>query len=386
MKKLLIVNNNMHIGGVQKSLLNLLGEIHKDYDITLLLFYKGGRLLEEIPDDIKIIEARGPFRYFGMTKHDAKSGFDKLGRMFWASVTRVFGRKFTVSLMLPFQKKLFGFDTAVSFLHSGENHMFYGGCNEFVLKCSEAKKKITFLHCDYKKINANSKYNTEIYNQFDKIAACSEGCRQSFLNLLPQFKDKTFTVENCHNYNKIRNSAKAENISMPSDKLNVVTVARFGKEKGVLRAIRAVSKLEKKDLLKYYIIGDGTEFEQAKALIDELKLSENVTLLGEKENPYGYIKAADLLLIPSYSEAAPMVIGEAACLGVPVLSTETSSCEEMVVATGYGFVCKNSQDGITQALEEIINNQSLIKEKSSFLNSQKFSNANALKQFSELVK
>ena len=376
----------MHIGGVQKSLLNLLGEIHKDYDITLLLFYKGGRLLEEIPDDIKIIEARGPFRYFGMTKHDAKSGFDKLGRMFWASVTRVFGRKFAVSLMLPFQKKLFGFDTAVSFLHSGENHMFYGGCNEFVLKCSEAKKKNTFLHCDYKKINANSKYNTEIYNQFDKIAACSEGCRQSFLNLLPQFKDKTFTVENCHNYNEIRNSAKAENISLPSDKLNIVTVARFGKEKGVLRAIRAVSKLEKKDLLKYYIIGDGTEFEQAKALIDELKLSENVTLLGEKENPYGYIKAADLLLIPSYSEAAPMVIGEAACLGVPVLSTETSSSEEMVVATGYGFVCKNSQDGITQALEEIINNQSLIKEKSSFLNSQKFSNANALKQFSELVK
>lgn len=104
--------------------------------------------------------------------------------------------------------------------------------------------------------------------------------------------------------------AKAENISLPSDKLNIVTVARFGKEKGVLRAIRAVSKLEKKDLLKYYIIGDGTEFEQAKALIDELKLSENVTLLGEKENPYGYIKAADLLLIPSYSEAAPMVIGE----------------------------------------------------------------------------
>ena len=42
-----------------------------------------------------------------------------------------------------------------------------------------------------------------------------------------------------------------------------------------------------------------------------MKLSENVTLLGEKENPYGYIKAADLLLIPSYSEAATMVIGEA---------------------------------------------------------------------------
>jgi len=42
MKRILIVNNNMHIGGVQKALVNLLYEIHNDYEITLLLFYAGG--------------------------------------------------------------------------------------------------------------------------------------------------------------------------------------------------------------------------------------------------------------------------------------------------------------------------------------------------------
>ena len=47
------------------------------------------------------------------------------------------------------------------------------------------------------------------------------------------------------------------------------------------------------------------------------------------DNPYGYIKAADLLLIPSYNEAAPLVIGEAAGLETPILSTETSSAKEM---------------------------------------------------------
>lgn len=45
MKRILIVNNNMHIGGVQKALLNLLQTLHADYDITLLLFYCGGALL-----------------------------------------------------------------------------------------------------------------------------------------------------------------------------------------------------------------------------------------------------------------------------------------------------------------------------------------------------
>ena len=39
----------MHIGGVQKSLVNLLGEIHSRYDVTLLLFYPGGGLMKDIP-------------------------------------------------------------------------------------------------------------------------------------------------------------------------------------------------------------------------------------------------------------------------------------------------------------------------------------------------
>lgn len=386
MKKILIVNNNMHIGGVQKSLLNLLREIHNDYDITLLLFYRGGELSEQIPDDIKIIAPSRPFRYWGMTRYDTKSLSDKIGRAFWASLTRIFGRNFSFKLMLPFQKKITNFDTAVSFLHSGEKHMFYGGCNEFVLSCTEAEQKITFLHCDYEKIHTDSEYNTGIYEQFDKIAACSEGCKESFIKLLPQFRDKTLVVENCHDYNEIRTLAESAAVTLPDDKPNIVTVARLGKEKGVLRAIRAASKTGKTDKFRYYIIGSGTEFEQAKALIDELKLSKAVFLLGEKKNPYGYIKAADLLLIPSYSEAAPMVIGEAACLGTPILSTETSSSAEMILKSGFGFVCENSEEGITNGLLNILNNPNLLKEKKSFLDSQSFNNKKALEHFSELIK
>ena len=65
MKRILIVNNNMHIGGVQKALLNLLQTLHADYDITLLLFYRGGALLNEVPSDVHVCAAGGAFRYFG---------------------------------------------------------------------------------------------------------------------------------------------------------------------------------------------------------------------------------------------------------------------------------------------------------------------------------
>ena len=62
MKKLIIVNNNMKIGGVQKSLTNLLHSIHGRYDITLLLFSKNGALLADIPEDVKVISCSGLMR------------------------------------------------------------------------------------------------------------------------------------------------------------------------------------------------------------------------------------------------------------------------------------------------------------------------------------
>lgn len=82
MKRILIVNNNMHIGGVQKALLNLLQTLHADYDITLLLFYRGGALLNEVPSDVRVCAADGAFRYFGMTKNDVSTVRDRLLRTF----------------------------------------------------------------------------------------------------------------------------------------------------------------------------------------------------------------------------------------------------------------------------------------------------------------
>ena len=58
MKKLLIVNNNLHIGGVQKALLNLLDEIAGDYEITLLLFSDCGALRGRVPDGVRVITPR----------------------------------------------------------------------------------------------------------------------------------------------------------------------------------------------------------------------------------------------------------------------------------------------------------------------------------------
>lgn len=386
MKRILIVNNNMHIGGVQKSLVNLLNEIHSKYDITLVLFHDGGELSKELPDDVKVITLSSPFRYWGMTKKDSVSINEQIKRGFWAGITRLFGRKCALRMILPFQKKLGNYDVAISFLHSGSEKVFYGGCNEFVLYCVEAAKKITFLHCDYGKINAASKYNTELYRQFDCIAACSAGCRTAFLNIMPQFAQKTVLIPNFQNYEEIRHLAQMDPIAFETDKLNIVTVCRLGKEKGVLRAIRAVANMGvEADSFRYFIVGDGIEYQEALDLISAFRLNEKIVLVGEKDNPYGYMQAADVLLIPSVSEAAPMVIGEAACLGTPILSTATSSAYEMVSETGYGWVCENSVEGIQNGIEMLLNNFDMVRNRKKYIQTLDFNNRDALKAFSKLM-
>jgi glycosyltransferase involved in cell wall biosynthesis len=353
MKRILIVNNNLCIGGVQKALISLLWNIRSDVDVTLLLFHNGGELVQELPPDIKVITAESAYRYLGMPGSHAKGLKDKLGRSFYAAVSRVFGRSCAVGLMGLGQKKLTGYDIAISYLHNGADKAFYGGCNEFVLKHVQAKKKIAFLHCDYSLCGAQTARNEAQYAKFDRIAACSGGCAAAFIAANPHLEDKVRVVYNCHRFKRIRELAAEVAVQLPKDRLNVVTVARLGKEKGVERAVQAIADLgPMRDKLHYYIIGDGLLRSQIEALIEKEGLQGHVTLCGQLHNPYGYLQAADLLLIPSYSEAAPLVIGEAACLGTPVLSTKTSSAEELLTETGFGLVCENSVAGLTAALRE----------------------------------
>ena len=386
MKKILIVNNNLHLGGVQKALVNLLSELAAEpsVEVTLLLFHPGGVLSDQVPENVRVITPSVPFRCWGLTRLD-KAGWPlRAMRSLFAACTRVFGRKRTLLLAYPFQKKLKGYDAAISYLHSGRQNVFYGGCNEFVLHCVEAEKKIAFLHCDYEMIGANSPENTAVYSAFDRIAACSEGCRGAFLRVLPQMESRTVVVPNCLDYGAL-SAQKTANLTVQSP-LRIITVARFGKEKGVLRAIRAARALkDRADHFRYEIIGDGVEFAEAKKLVCTSGLVNTVLLYGERPNPYPLMRQSDVLLIPSVSEAAPLVIGEAAALGIPIMTTETSSAREMVEKTGVGWVCENSEEGVRQGIEWLLDHPEEIEQKKQFLCAIPHDNHVALRRFMELI-
>lgn len=388
MKKVVIVNNNMHIGGVQKALVNLLNEIHKDYDVTLLLFDKSGDYLTEIPNDVKITTCNGAYQYFGISQTEAKqkSMLSFLIRGLLVLITKIFGRKTAVRLMNLTQPCIPNrYDVAISFLHEGSQKTFYGGCNDFVLKKVISDKKIAWLHCDFEQCGANNEHSRNIYPKFDKIVACSDGCGQSFLRCLPDLTDKVVVIRNCNDYNAIKNAA-SNGINYDDSFFNVVTVARLSGEKGIERGIVAVESCIKAGLqVHYHIVGSGVQENKLKQMVVEHRLENAVFFYGNQKNPYPYIINADLFLLPSYHEAAPMVFDEAACLGVPILATKTTSTDEMVLASGNGYVCDNNTVSICENLIWILQHRNDLKIIKHNMLSKCYSNQDSIVEFAKLV-
>lgn len=343
MKKILIVNNNMQIGGIQKSLLNLLNSINKDYDITLLLFSDYGILFKDIPQNIKVIFADKRIQVLGTPWSGIKSNpllvYYKLCSKI---ICRIKGKDAALSFLFTHQKKITGYDAIISYSHCTPEKALSICTPEFVLKCTESNNKICFIHCDYIHSDTFSDHNNLIYKRFNKIACCSESVRKNFLQMIPELKDKAFTVRNFYDLN-IVDQAKKRPYSYDEKYINLISVARLSEEKGILRAIVAIAKSQRQDI-RYYIIGNGPQEKEIKEYIKAHALSGRVFLLGEKRNPYRYMLNADYLIVPSYHEAAPMVFDEANLLKLKVISSETTSAQEML--TSYDMILDFDHDNV----------------------------------------
>ena len=75
---------------------------------------------------------------------------------------------------------------------------------------------------------------------------------------------------------------------------------------------------------------------------------------------------------------------EAACLGVPVLATQTTSTEEMIMQSGNGFVCENSDVGIQHGLEEILADPQKLNEVRQHIKEKEFGNQSIVGKFDAL--
>ncbi|MFO1261174.1 MAG: glycosyltransferase family 4 protein [Sphingomonadaceae bacterium] len=111
----------------------------------------------------------------------------------------------------------------------------------------------------------------------------------------------------------------------------IVTVARLAHQKAIDHLILAAKQaLKVNPALRFVVVGDGPQREQAKNWLSESGVGDAVRFIGHSDNAPLYMAAADLFFLPSRWESLPITIVEAFQQATPVLATDTAGVTELV--------------------------------------------------------
>ncbi|OWW24225.1 glycosyltransferase [Zobellia sp. OII3] len=197
--------------------------------------------------------------------------------------------------------------------------------------------------------NFQSKVNnwliSKLYPKADYILCNSQGNAN---DLITNYGIDSNITDVIYNPVDIENIIKrqAANSFFDPHYFNMITVGRLDTGKNHELLIRALQNLPQARL---YILGSGVLSEYLTELAKELRLQDRVFFLGFDNNPYQYLKAADLFVFGSNHEGFPNVLLEAMCCGLPILTTNCKSGpseimkleeahDEDIMKTPYGIL------------------------------------------------
>ena len=123
------------------------------------------------------------------------------------------------------------------------------------------------------------------------------------------------------------------------------TIAELHYNKGLDILIEAFSRLVKDMLgsqlgwsLYLIIIGEGEDRKYLEKIIKEKRLDGRIILLGQVEDANRYLKAFDIFVLPSRTEALPYAILEAGLAGLPIVASEVGGIPEIIPDAEYGLL------------------------------------------------
>ena len=345
MQKVLFVLENLGCGGAERVLPNLLKYIDRNkFSVAVLTLFDNGVNSGRIPDDVKVICRKAPY-FRGITY-----------------ITRFLSPEFLYKYYILRAIPEKDFDVIIAYTH---------GLTTKIISGALSKVKVAWIHGNILGVRkhtipgnfTNRKRMLEVLSRINAFVGVSQCVCDSFIKFIG-YEEKVHLIHNTNDIEEIECKAEEDNPYVSKDRgVEIVTVGHLRKVKGNDLLLEAVAKL-KDDGLRFHvtILGDGEEKGRLDAYVRDNGLSEIVSMPGFIENPYPYIKNADLYICPSRSEGFSTAVSEALILGVPVVSTRVSGAEEMLGANDeYGIVCDCSAEGIYGALKRMLATSELLE-------------------------
>ena len=178
--------------------------------------------------------------------------------------------------------------------------------------------------------------------RFDKIIGVSDSIIDEYI-FNYKIKDKYVTLQNFVNKELVTTMANEYQVKK---KYDIFFFGRLSEEKNPLEFIRIVHLLNNKKI-RCVMIGDGPLKEKCNELINFYSLNDNIHMIGFKSNPFPYIKASKIGIMPSKFEGFGLTAVEAMILNKPVLNSGVGGLKTIFKNNDY-LICNNIEQYISK--------------------------------------
>ena len=277
------------------------------------------------------------------------------------------------------------YDIECAFLEAGPTKIISASTNK-------KAKKLAWVHCDLSKaVGDHSAYEEKTslwYCAFDRVICVSKNVKVAFDEIFHSAfpSDVLYNVIEDQTIRK-----KAEEIipNLQKRKLTMLAVGTMYPPKNYPRLLRTHKRLREEGIdHDLWILGEGEQRTQLELFIRENSLEDSVTLFGFQQNPYPYMKAADVIVCSSNYEGFSTVITESAILGKAIVTTDCSGMREILGESEFGLITENSDNAFTNGVRIMLSDHKL-REKYSELaldRGKRFSMQNLVKETEDYLR
>lgn len=212
------------------------------------------------------------------------------------------------------------------------------------------------------------KHIVSLYNKYDSVWSVSDGTAETLRSY--GYKGDIFVVPNGTAFKvpddtqSLKKEAR-DIFSIPDDKKIILFVGHLIWQKNLKLVLDTFKLLsEKSDDYRLIIVGNGYGEKQIRSYSEKLHFREgNVRFLGkvtDRRLLSGIFSCGDLFFFPSVYDNAPLVVREAAAMGLPSLLTAGSNSAECVVKDMSGFTAREDAESMMSEIERIFNTEGLL--------------------------
>ncbi len=353
----------MNVGGVEKSFLGLLTTLPPDqYEIHLGLIHRRGGLLDQLPPYVQIHDIsvynnlwpiindppRNTVRRLFKERHGGEATILFILYL-WMKLTG--SSYWTYRYLLRKEPRLDGeFDAAIAY--AGPSQMI----DYYICEKVNAQKKYGWIHFDVSRFGIDKGMSRRLYRRYERIFVVSQEARDVFVNMFPEFADKTEVRYSLVDPEQIQRQAEtAPTFDDGFSGKRILTAGRISVEKGQRMAILSLKRvLNQHPNIRWYFVGEGKDLEACQDLVRQEGIDASVVFLGLQENPYGFMRDCDLYVQPSLHEGYCLTLAEALCFNKPIVSTAFSGAREQLEGKADAWIADFSPEAIAESIHSAL--------------------------------